>query len=475
VLFQFKFRKRNFIVGAATLLFLVTTQAFADFVPLGSLPGGSFYSDARGISADGKVVVGQSNSASGYETFRWTEAGGMVGLGVLPGGAGSIAAGTSADGSVVVGISGSFTSQTAEGYRWTQAGGMVGLGLLAGGTSSFVQGVSADGKVVVGFADDATRFQAFRWAAESGMVSLETPFSEAFAASADGTVIVGQAFSVFHAVRWTVQGVTDLGTVAGVFGNSSARGVSPDGSVIVGGSNSTDGFVAFRWTAATGMVSLGRLPGDASAGAVGVSSDGSVVVGSSNGPEGERAFVWDIINGIRDLKEVLISQGENLAGWRLLDARGVSADGRTIMGQGINPAGQRESWLARLTPVQTLVQIDIKPASDPNFINPRSHGQLPVAILTTDTFDATTVNADNVRFGSSGVQAAALRSTLVDVNADRRLDLLLHFKTQDTGIRCGDTAASLTGKTFSEELIAGSDSLETVGCRFKAPERTTRR
>ena len=474
MLFQFNSQKRNQIVGAANLLLLIATQAFADFVPLGSFPGGNFYSDARGVSADGKVVVGASHSAAGHQTFRWTQAGGMVGLGFLSGGAGSIAAGTSADGSVVVGISGSFTSQTAEAYRWTRAGGMVGLGLLPGGTTSFAQGVSADGEVVVGFADDATRFQAFRWTAESGMVSLGTAFSEAWAASADGSVIVGQG-SRGHAFRWTEQGAIDLGTVSGVAGNSSAYGVSPDGSVVVGNSISPDGFGPARWTAATGMVSLGLLPGDTGGVAFGVSADGSVVVGTSGSSAGERAIVWDIINGIRDLKEVLISQGDDLSGWRLLEARGVSADGRTITGRGINPAGQFEGWLARLTPVLTQVQIDIKPATDPNFINPRSHGQIPVAILTTDTFDATTVDADNVRFGSTGVQAAALRSTLVDVNADRRFDLLLHFKTQDTGIRCGDTAASLMGKTFSAELIAGSDSLKTVGCRFKPPERTTRR
>ncbi len=36
-----------------------------------------------GLSADGSVVVGVSNSASGTEAFRWTAGGGMVGLGDL--------------------------------------------------------------------------------------------------------------------------------------------------------------------------------------------------------------------------------------------------------------------------------------------------------------------------------------------------------------------------------------------------------
>ncbi len=44
-------------------------------------------SSALGISSDGSVVTGEGISNSGWEAFRWTSAGGMVGLGDLPGGA----------------------------------------------------------------------------------------------------------------------------------------------------------------------------------------------------------------------------------------------------------------------------------------------------------------------------------------------------------------------------------------------------
>ena len=36
------------------------------------------------------------------------------------------------------------------------------------------------------------------------------------------------------------------------------------------------------------------------------------------------------------------------AGWTLLEASGVSADGRTIVGTGINPDGNREAWMVTL-------------------------------------------------------------------------------------------------------------------------------
>jgi len=51
-------------------------------------------------------------------------------------------------------------------------------------------------------------------------------------------------------------------------------------------------------------------------------------------------------------------------------------------------------------------------------INLKSQGVIPVAILTTDTFDATTVNAATIRFGKTGTEAAIVRSALEDVDGD---------------------------------------------------------
>ncbi len=84
---------------------------------------------ADAISGDGSVVVGGSLiNVSGSEAFRWTSAGGAVGLGDLPGGDFySAATAVSADGSVVGGDSTGVSG--IEGFLWTQAGGMVGIGI----------------------------------------------------------------------------------------------------------------------------------------------------------------------------------------------------------------------------------------------------------------------------------------------------------------------------------------------------------
>ena len=91
--------------------------------------------------------------------------------------------------------------------------------------------------------------------------------------------------------------------------------------------------------------------------------------------------------------------------------------------------------------------------------------RIPVAILTTDTFDATTVDPTTVLFGATGTETAPVHAALEDVDGDGDTDMILHFNTQDTDIVCGDTSASLTGETVSGQEIEGSDSIKTVGCR----------
>jgi|GEM_PF-1978803 len=119
--------------------------------------------------------------------------------------------------------------------------------------------------------------------------------------------------------------------------------------------------------------------------------------------------------------------------------------------------------LAVLSKQVINVEIDIKPGTFPNSVNPRSNGVIPVAILSTPAFDATSVDPATISFGTA--QALAVQSAQEDVDNDGDVDLVLHFNTQDTGIKCGDTLAKLTGETFGSDLIIGTDSLNTVGCK----------
>jgi hypothetical protein len=112
----------------------------------------------------------------------------------------------------------------------------------------------------------------------------------------------------------------------------------------------------------------------------------------------------------------------------------------------------------------TQVEIDIKPGPGANRIKPGNKGSIPVAILTTDDFDASTVDAATVKFGPDGAPPRSF-GHLQDVDDDGDIDLLFLFRTRDTGIQCGNTIAVLTGLTFERDEIRGEDSIATAGCR----------
>jgi hypothetical protein len=130
-----------------------------------------------------------------------------------------------------------------------------------------------------------------------------------------------------------------------------------------------------------------------------------------------------------------------------------------------------------------LVAIDIKPGSDPNSVpcNGSLGISIPVAILTTDDFDATAVDHSTVGFdGASELHISSEtgepRRHEEDVDQDGDLDLLLHFAYGDTALveaECPSTVeAVLTGQTFDGQKIEGSDTLRLVlafrgvGCGF---------
>ena len=87
-----------------------------------------------------------------------------------------------------------------------------------------------------------------------------------------------------------------------------------------------------------------------------------------------------------------------------------------------------------------------------------------MAILSANDFDATTVDPNTVRFGAAGTEAAAVHVARRDVDGDGDRDLVLRFQIQDTGIKCGDTSAFITGQTSNAVSILGSSPIKTVQC-----------
>jgi probable HAF family extracellular repeat protein len=280
------------------------------------VPPGVTFSTASAASLGADVIAGYHQNSQRYMGYRWTESGGYVDLGDLPGGSNStLALDMSWDGNTIVGTGnyGFFpgTPLHGEGFVWTAAGGIRSVGFLKGGTVSQALAVTADGRITVGVADDPNGGYAFTWTEQGGMSLLP-----------------------------------DLpgGTTDAIAGE-----ISSNGRFIVGRGHSNRGYEACLWTDAGTPIGLGDLPGGPFLSyAEGVTDDGALIVGySSIASTSDRAFIWDAAHGMRDLRTVLRTQfGLPLTGWTLTRANAISPDGTVIAGDGINPRGDFEGWVA---------------------------------------------------------------------------------------------------------------------------------
>ncbi len=109
------------------------------------------------------------------------------------------------------------------------------------------------------------------------------------------------------------------------------------------------------------------------------------------------------------------------------------------------------------------IEIDIKPGSPENSVNPHSNGIITVGILGSERLDATQVEVTSVRFGPAGA-ASVHGSRIGDVNRDGFPDMVLQFRTHDAGLSCNDTSALLTGELANGLPMNGTDSVRAAGC-----------
>ncbi|AAK86587.2 hypothetical protein EN41_15495 [Agrobacterium tumefaciens] len=177
---------------------------------------------------------------------------------------------------------------------------------LEGAGTNFVNGISGDGSVAVGYSISSNGPRPFRWEAATGTLryidgGIEANGGRPEKTNVDGSVIVGTSSSD-QAFRWTARtGMRTLGTLQGI-GKSSATGVSGDGSIIIGVSENADVQRAFRWSAATGVMTAIDMPADVTSSVANdVSLDGRVVVGEYFTAANVHAFRWTATDGAVDI------------------------------------------------------------------------------------------------------------------------------------------------------------------------------
>jgi probable HAF family extracellular repeat protein len=247
----------------------------------------------------------------------------FIPLGQMPGSTfGTYANSISGDGNVVVGH-GWMTGTDAAAFRWTRAGGFENLS--TGRTDvvdSQAYDVNFDGSVVVGYNRGASfDHLGFRWTVGGGMEDL--PQYEVSDVSGDGTFMVGMN------VWRKTDGQTGSFGFLGGNNYTSALGVSGSGGVVVGYSETSPNRYAhaFRWTPTGGIQDLGVTNGTESD-ARGVSGNGLTIVGEARDGSGFwRAFRWTASLGMRDIGTL---------GGPMSAAYDASYDGSVIVGSSLN-------------------------------------------------------------------------------------------------------------------------------------------
>lgn len=426
-------------------------------IDLGTLPGG-VNSSASDINNAGDIV-GTSETMSGQRHAFILIGSVMTDLGTLPGGDRSSASGINNLRQVV----GSARNSVGvfHGFVW-QSGVMRDLGAFPPedpiGSQSFASAIN-DAGFIAGSVDLAgvvwnlagvPNFPPFP---PNVRVTDPGPFRPAQANDINNAgQVAGKLLSLLQAFRWQSGMLEPL--AAPGFHDADAFGINGLGQVVGRGLLAPPvRRHAVFWPNPSTVLDLGTLGGDNSE-AFDINDDG-LVVGQSETLTGDTvAFVWRADLGMHSLGTLGGSASRAFA---------INAAGQ-IVGESTTSTGAVHAALWTIT-FATAVPIDVKPGSEPNSVNPRSHGVIPVAILTTDEFDATSVNPLSVRFGPDEASEAHGRGHIEDVNGDGRPDLMLHFRTDETGIQCGDSEVILTGQTFGGKAIQGSDAIRTVGCK----------
>jgi hypothetical protein len=145
---------------------------------------------------------------------------------------------------------------------------------------------------------------------------------------------------------------------------------------------------------------------------------------------------------------------------RLTNNSGLTTTGGAISDRAANMTATFD-W--RIAPALIVVEIDIKPGSDPNCFNNDGHGVIPVAILGSADFDVTSIDPATVALESLAVRAAGrkgnLQAHIEDVNGDGFADLVVQIEDSDGAFNIGSGTATLTGQLLDGTPFEGTDDI----------------
>lgn len=136
-----------------------------------------------------------------------------------------------------------------------------------------------------------------------------------------------------------------------------------------------------------------------------------------------------------------------------------------------DPLGLSETAATTVEVSACEVSIDIKPGEEPNTVNLKSKGVLPVAFLTGNGFDAATIDPATVTSPGRGFSGFVRMhgkgkltpmASMEDVDADGDIDLVVHLETSALPLSGNETECTLGALTWDGFLVQGSDSVRIV-------------
>ncbi|WP_158520991.1 protein kinase domain-containing protein [Fuerstiella marisgermanici] len=340
------------------------TGESVEFDALGDLTSGMHRSLSRGISPDGRLVVGHSFHFKGFSPFVWSETDGIRRLGPpYPDGLNGECTCVSADHSVFGGAGGVVGERGYSARLWYPDGSTRRVAEGPG----MVVAISADNKIVAGYAGPKGEQKPFverggelRWlplpsAENNGVTASMTPdgrfiLGTTFEVAADSD---GEALSAWRNAQPVLWSNGELQEMPG-FGpqwNWKAVDISDDGTTIIGSCWAPGdrihhpGARMFVWRDGA-LEILEPPPGFLELRPQAISGDGNTIVGRLGQAlyrKNSHACSWTSHSGFMDLNAVCLTNSE-VAGWTLVDALDVSADGRQVTGYGLNSDGHLEAW-----------------------------------------------------------------------------------------------------------------------------------
>lgn len=140
-------------------------------------------------------------------------------------------------------------------------------------------------------------------------------------------------------------------------------------------------------------------------------------------------------------------------------------DGGGVINASYPAQGDYTLVISGVTAAVKQVPIQIMPGNTNTApVNPRSHGKIPVAILSEPGFDPMTIKRSTLTFGSSGYETSLSKCNPegVDLNGDGEPDLLCHFSAEKAQFKTSDAEGTVRGQTRDGTQFKGTGYLKIV-------------